>query len=261
MEPSSLPITLAAERGFAFADLYAVGLVFCAVALFAAIGALSHQRERAFSASMIYLGLGIVAAVAIEILGLHWIRPIEDAELLEHVTELAVIVALFATGLKLDRPFTRLAWAGVGRLLIVALPLTIGAITLFGHETMGLSVGAALILGAVLAPTDPVLAGDIGVGPPGDEEEHEPNFSITGEAGLNDGLAFPFLFAGLFMVDPGGTSWIGDWMLADVVYAIAVGMGIGVAVGYLAGAVARRLRDRGLLATSFDACWRSRPFC
>ena len=249
---------IAASRGFSFADLYPIGLVFCAIAIFAAIGALSHQRERAFSASIIYLGLGVLAALAIELLGLHWIRPIEDAELIEHVSELAVIVALFATGLKLDRPFTRLAWAGVGRLLIVALPLTIAAVAAFGYGAMGLSLGAALILGAVLSPTDPVLAGDIGVGPPGDEEEHEPNFSITGEAGLNDGLAFPFLFAGLFIVDPGGTSWIGDWFLADVLYAIAAGLGIGALVGYGAGAAARRLRDRGLLATSFDA-WLAIP--
>lgn len=251
-------LSIAAGRGFSFAELYPIGLVFCGIAIFTAIGALSHQRERAFSASIIYLCLGILAAFAVEVLDLRWIQPFENAELLEHVSELAVIIALFATGLKLDRPFNRLAWAGVGRLLIVALPLTIAAVAAFGHEAMGLSLGAALILGAVLAPTDPVLAGDIGVGPPGDEEEHEPNFSVTGEAGLNDGLAFPFLFAGLFIADPGGTSWIGDWLLADVLYAIVVGVGIGAAVGYAAGGAARRLRDRDLLATRFDA-WLAIP--
>lgn len=252
------PFYVAASRGFSFADLYPIGLVFCAIAIFAAIGALSHQRERAFSASIIYLGLGILAAIGIELLGLDWIRPLEDAKFLEHISELAVIVALFGTGLKLDRPFTRLAWAGVGRLLIVAMPLTIVAVAAFGYAAMGLSVGAALILGAVLSPTDPVLAGDIGVGPPGEETEHEPNFSVTGEAGLNDGFAFPFLFAGLFLIDPGGSSWIGEWLLADVLYAIVVGLGLGAAVGYGAAAVARRLRDRGLLATNFDA-WLAIP--
>ncbi len=170
-----------------------------------------------------------------------------------------MIIALFGTGLKLDRPFTRLAWAGVGRLLIVAMPLTIAAVAAFGHAAMGLSVGAALILGAVLAPTDPVLAGDIGVGPPGDEEEHEPNFSVTGEAGLNDGLAFPFLFAGLFLLDPGGTSWIGDWLLADVLYAIVVGLGLGAVVGYVRRGASRGACATGdLLATSFDG-WLAIP--
>ena len=80
-------IVTAAERGFAFADLYAIGLVFCAIALFAAIGALSHQGNRAFSASIIYLGLGAVAALAIELIGLDWLKPIEDAELIERISE------------------------------------------------------------------------------------------------------------------------------------------------------------------------------
>lgn len=248
----------AAERGFSFAELYPIALVFCAIALSAAIGALSHQHERAFSASIIYLGLGIAAAAALGLLGISWLDPIGDAETLERACELAVIIALFATGLKLDRPFDRLSWAGVGRLLIVAMPLTIGAVALFGHAAMGLSVGAAVLLGAVLAPTDPVLAGDIGVGPPGDEDEHEPNFSITGEAGLNDGLAFPFIFAGLFLVEPGGSSWVGEWLLADVLYAIVVGVTIGAAVGFVLAALAVRLRDRRLLATRFDG-WLAIP--
>jgi NhaP-type Na+/H+ or K+/H+ antiporter len=258
MEPSSLPITLAAERGFAFADLYAIGLVFCAFALFAAIGALSHQRDRAFSASIIYLGLGALAALAVELFGLNWLEPIEDARLIERISELAVIIALFGAGLKLDRAFTRRSWSGVARLLLIAMPLTIAGVAAFGHEVMGLSLGAAVVLGAIVAPTDPVLAGDIGVGPPGDEEEQEPNFSITGEAGMNDGLAFPFLFAGLFMLQPGGTSWVSDWLLADVVYALAVALLIGGAIGFGVAALAVRLRARRMLSPTFDA-WLAIP--
>ena len=235
-----------------------VGLAFCAVAIFAAIGALSHQRDRAFSASIIYLGLGALAALGIELLDIGWIEPVEDAELIERISELAVIVALFGAGLKLDRAFTRRSWSGVARLLLIAMPLTIAAVAAFGHEVMGLSLGAAVVLGAILAPTDPVLAGDIGVGPPGDEEEQEPNFSITGEAGMNDGLAFPFIFAGLFILDPGGTEWIGEWLIADVVYAIGVGLAVGALVGFGSAALAVRLRERRLLSLTFDS-WLAIP--
>ena len=202
--------------------------------------------------------LGLGAAVLFEILGIGLIGPLEDDELLERLTELALVVALFGTGLKLDRPFTRTAWVGVGRLLLIAMPLTIAAVTAFGVGVMGLPLGAALVLGAVLAPTDPVLAGDVGVGPPGEEAEHEPNISLTGEAGLNDGLAFPFIFAGLFVLDPGGSGWIGEWLLADVLYAISVGALIGGIVGYGLGGTAVRLRDRELLAPSFDS-WLAIP--
>ena len=258
MDPIAIPMITAAGRGFAFADLYAIGLIFCAVALFAAIGALSHQGDRAFSASIIYLGLGAGAALAIELIGLNWLEPVEDAELIERVSELALIIALFGAGLKLDRAFTRRSWSGVARLLLIAMPLTIAGVALFGHEVMGLSLGAAVILGAILAPTDPVLAGDIGVGPPGDEEEQEPNFSITGEAGMNDGLAFPFIFAGLFILDPGGTDWIADWLLADVVYALGVGLLIGVLVGFGVAALTVHLRNSRLLSPTFDG-WLAIP--
>jgi len=253
-----LPPPIAAERGFSFADPYVIGLLFCALAVFAAIGALSHERERAFSASIIYLGLGAAAAVAIELFDIAWVDPFDDAELIERLSELAVIIALFGTGLKLDRPLDWASWSGVARLLGIAMPLTIAGVVAFGTGVMGLSLGAALVLGAILAPTDPVLAGDIGVGPPGDEEEREPNFSITGEAGLNDGLALPFLFAGLFAVAEGGNGWFGEWFAADVVYAVAVAVAIGAAVGYGLGGIAVWLRDRSLLATAFDA-WLAIP--
>ena len=103
----------------------------------------------------------------IEALGVGWLSPTADAELLQRVSELAIVIALFGTGLKLDRPLTWRSWSGVGRLLVVAMPLTIAAVALFGSGVMGLSLGAALVLGAILAPTDPVLAGDVGSGRPG----------------------------------------------------------------------------------------------
>ena len=97
--PPLLPI--AAEPGFSFADHWALGLLFLSVALFAAIGALSHQRERAFSPSLVYLALGAVAACGLWALDVDPLDPLADAALLEHVTELAVLVAVFGTGLRL----------------------------------------------------------------------------------------------------------------------------------------------------------------
>jgi NhaP-type Na+/H+ or K+/H+ antiporter len=249
---------LAAERGFDFADPLAIGLVFCGLAVFAAIGALSHEHERAFSASIIYLGLGAGAAVVIQLAGVDWVDPLADEKLIERLAEFAVVIALFGTGLKLEEPFARRSWGSVARLLLVAMPLTIAAIALFGTQVMGLSLGAAIVLGAILAPTDPVLAGDIGVGPPGDEEEHEPNISVTGEAGLNDGLAFPFLFLGLFIAAEPGEGWLAEWALADLAYGIGAAVAIGAVLGYGIAALAVTLRERDLLAGAFDA-WLAIP--
>jgi NhaP-type Na+/H+ or K+/H+ antiporter len=246
------PPLAAADNGFTFADPLAVGLVFIGFAIFAAVGALSHERERAFSASLIYLVLGCGAAAVINVAGFDWVDPVEDAALLDHLTEIAVIIALFSAGLKLDRPLTFRSWGTTARLLLLAMPLTIGLVALLGSLLLGLPAAAALLLGAILAPTDPVLAGDIGVGPPGDEDEHEPNFALTSEAGLNDGLAFPFVLAALAMAADDGWGWVGEWFAADVLYAIAGGIAIGAVVGIAAAWSVKRLRDHDLLAPAFD---------
>jgi sodium/hydrogen antiporter len=252
-----LSLPLAADRGFSFGDTHALAILFFGIAVFAAIGALSHQRERAFSASLIYLALGLGAAAAMEALGIRWLHPIQDAELLEWVTELAVVIALFATGVRIDRALGWHSWGTVWRLLAIAMPLTIGAVALFGVYAMGLPLGAALALGAILAPTDPVLAGDVGVGPPEEQEEPEPHFSLTGEAGLNDGLAFPFLFLAFFVASDSG-DWAADWALADVLYAVPAGVGIGALGGYGIAALAVGLRSRSLLLPHLDG-WMAIP--
>ena len=246
-------LPIAAEEGFAFADEYAFILAFAGLAVFVGIAALSHQHERAFSASVIYLGLGLLAAVVIGLVGAPWIDPLEDASLIEHLAEFAIIVALFSAGMKVDRPLLSSAWTSVWRLLGVALPLTIAAVALFGTTVLGLSLGAAIILGATLAPTDPVLAGDLGIGPPGDdEEEREPRFSVTAEAGLNDGLAFPFVFLGVFVASEPGIGWLTQWVFADVLFGVGWGLVIGGFGGYAFAALAVRLRDREFLSPILD---------
>jgi NhaP-type Na+/H+ or K+/H+ antiporter len=243
---------LAASTGFDFGGTFDFGVLFVGLAVFSAVGALSHQRERAFSASLIYLGLGGVAAIAIGTLDIGWIDPIGDADAIGHLAEAALIMALFSAGLKLDRPLSFRNWSSVARLLGLAMPITIGLVALLAGTLLGLPAAAALLLGAALAPTDPVLAGDIGVGPPGDEDEHEPNFALTAEAGMNDGLAAPFVLAGLYSAEQGGGGWIWEWLAADVVYAIVVGIAIGAAVGLLAAWSVKQLRTREMLVATLD---------
>src|SRR3954465_15032899 len=195
---------------------------------------MSHEHERAFSASLIYLGLGALAAVAIQALHVPWLAVVADAAVVEHIAEVALIFALFSAGLKLDRRLRWREWSSVSRLLLLAMPLTMGGIALYASAVMGLSLGAALLLGAILSPTDPVLAGDIGVGPPGDEDEHEPNFALTAEAGGNDGLAAPLVLIGIYAATRDGTRWLGEWLIADLLYAVVVGVALGAGVGVLA---------------------------
>jgi len=246
-------VPVAAESGFSFGDLYPLGLLFAGLVLFAAVVALSQQRDRAFTAAIVYLLFGGAASLGLQVLGAELLDPLEDGETIERITEFAVIVALFGAGLRLDRALTWSGWRSTFFLIAIVMPLTIAAVALFASTAMGLSLGAAILLGAILAPTDPVLAGDVQVGPPGDEDEPEPHFALTSEAGFNDGLAFPFVFLALFIVAEGGTSWAAEWFAADVVYAIAVGVVAGIVGGRLIDRLVSTLRERGWLEQRFDA--------
>jgi NhaP-type Na+/H+ or K+/H+ antiporter len=243
---------LALTQGFDVGGLYVLGLLGLGVALFVAVGALSHQHERAFSAAVFYIALGAVGAVALSVFDVPPFDPVHHHVLLERLTELALVLAVFAAGLTVEREVSRRSVISISVLLLVVMPLTIALIAMFGRVAMGLSLGAAVVLGAVLASTDPVLAGDVGLGPPGDVPQGEPRLSLHTEAGINDGLAAPFVLLGLFMADQGGTSWVGEWLWADVLYGVAVAVTVGAAMGAGAARLVIRARVRGLMDRALD---------
>ncbi|MEV0898602.1 cation:proton antiporter [Actinoplanes sp. NPDC049802] len=192
-------------------------------------------ERRPLSMPIAFLGLGLLLFGVP--FGLPPADPAAHPDLTEHLTEVGVIVALMGAGLKIDRPFGRRRWASTGRLLIVAMPVTIAAMALLGWWWVGLVPASALLLGAAMAPTDPVLASDVQVGEPTDEEdsEDEVRFALTSEAGLNDGLAFPFVYAAIALATYGGTGWVGEWVLTDVLYKCAAGVVGGLLIGRLLG--------------------------
>ena len=176
----------------------------------------------------------------------------DNLALTERLTELVVIIALMGAGLKLDRPFAWATWALTWRLLGLAMPLTIVALALLGSALLGLSFAAALLLAAALAPTDPVLASDIQVGPPRQGLEDEVRFTLTSEAGLNDGLAFPFVNLALAMVLATDATWLRDWLLVDLVWKVAAGATVGWVTGRVLGWVIFRLPNRAKLSRTGD---------
>ena len=186
------------------------------------------------STAQLYLLVGLgIGPLGI---GLLVIDPIEQAKPLEILSEIAVILSLFAAGLKLRTPLTDPRWRLPLRLATVSMTLTVFGIAALGVWGLGLPIGAAVLLGAVLAPTDPVLASDVQIEDPDDTDRLR--FSLTGEAGFNDGAAFPFVMLGLGLLglrELGEFGW--RWVAVDVVWAIAggiaLGAGLGVAVGRL----------------------------
>jgi NhaP-type Na+/H+ or K+/H+ antiporter len=181
-------------------------------------------------------------------------NPLAHPHLTERLTELTLIVALMGAGLKLNRPLGWRSWGTTWRLLGLAMPLSIAGIALLGSGLLGLTAAGALLLGAALAPTDPVLASSVQVGPPQDPEEDEVRFALTSEAGLNDGLAFPFVHLAIAVALHGADlgTWAREWLGIAVLWKIAAGIGVGLLVGQALGYVIFHYVERSPIPETGD---------
>lgn len=161
--------------------------------------------------------------------------PLSRPRVATVLPEVVLIVAVMGAGLSVDRRFSWRRWASTWRLLGIVMPLSIAALAALGRSLLGLPLGVAVLLAAILAPTDPVLAASVQVGPPGTGEEGETRFALTTEAGLNDGLGLPFLMLGAAMVAHGSRSgfWIAHWIGVDLIWGILVAVAIGFGIGWL----------------------------
>ncbi len=180
------------------------------------------------TSAIVYLAVGVV--IGPTVLHAFHFNPLKEAALLETLTEVAVLISLFAAGVKMPVPMTLTRWRTPILLAFVSMAITVGLVTAFAHYVLGMTLGAAVLLGAIVAPTDPVLATDVQIRHPGDRDRLR--FNLTCEAGMNDGSAFPFVMLGLGLL---GLHDLGEfglrWVLLDVVWATAAGIFIGVALG------------------------------
>ena len=189
------------------------------------------------SYSIIYVAFGAALYAFFDFLPRPDVDRYDDYAV--HLTELVMIISLMGTGLKIDQPFSFRGWRVPFRLIIITMVLCIGIVTVMGWWIFKFDWASALLLGAVLAPTDPVLASDVQVGPPHEDEVDNVKFSLTAEAGLNDGTAFPFVWLAITlaaMASNGPTDLsIQHWVLMDVFYRIAAGVASGFILGKILG--------------------------
>ncbi|MGP9505401.1 cation:proton antiporter, partial [Psychrobacter sp. AOP7-D1-15] len=192
-------------------------------------------KRTPISLPMLQVGLGLI-------MGYYWttlsfLNPIDNGLVIEKLTEIVVLVSLVGAGIKIDTELSWQLWRPTVRLLLITMPIGIFSMAVLGYYTFGLSLGAAVLLGAVLAPTDPVLASSIQVGPPNTGGEDAPRFTLTSEAGLNDGLAFPFVYLAIKIAeafDEGNrftSEMLWSWFTHDVLWKIGAGLLVGIVVG------------------------------
>jgi NhaP-type Na+/H+ or K+/H+ antiporter len=208
-------------------------------------------KKQPFSYAIVFMLFGAL----VYLLPFAWELPRPDPIQYEyatiHLTELAVIITLMGTGVKLDRAFSWAKWKVPILLASVVMMLCIAALGMLGWWVLGLTPAAAILLGAAMAPTDPVLASDVQVEGPREGEEDHVRFSLTAEAGLNDGAAFPFTWLAVVVagvtVDGGAwddLSWLGEWLWYYLLFKIVVGVGIGYLVGRLVAYVVFQLPNK-----------------
>ncbi len=201
------------------------------------------------STAMLYLLVGV--AVSPLGLGLLAADPREHTLLLEQLTRAVILVSLFTCGLKLSPPLRDRRWLLPLRLALVSMAVTVAAIAAVGVLLLGLPLGVSVVLGGILAPTDPVLASDVQVHRPGDRDGVR--FALTGEGGLNDGTAFPFVMLGLGLLgaqELGAFGW--RWLLIEGVWASAAGLAVGAGLGLAVGRLVLYLRRTHQEALGLD---------
>ena len=194
----------------------------------------SVLKRSPVTSAIIYLAVGIL--VGPTVLNLFHFNPLKQSALLEVLTEIAVLISLFSAGVKMPVPFNLTRWRAPILLATVSMTMTVALVAAFAYYVLGLPLGAGVLLGAILAPTDPVLATDVQIRHPGDRDQLR--FTLSSEAGMNDGSAFPFVMLGLGLL---GLHELGEfglnWIVVDVLWAtvggIAIGVGAGTALAYV----------------------------
>ncbi len=197
----------------------------------------------AFGMTLGPLGLGLV--------NMDFARA---ATWLQRLTEMAVLFSLFGTGIKLRLGLRRTAWRASYLLAGPVMLVSIAGVAALAHYGLNLSWGLSALLGAMLAPTDPVLAAMVQV--TGAHDFDRVRYGLSGEAGLNDGVAFPFVIFSLMMIDHVDMGWpdIGAWALKNLVWGVPAGLAIGYALGRLLGQlmINQRVRNQDSIESPND---------
>jgi len=219
------------------ATLLLIGSVLVAMAL-----AEPAVRRLPLSPALVYLSVGWAAA---------WLAspPLPEADLPRHATllrvlsEITVLVSLFAIGLKIRMPATWSAWRVPALLATSSMLWSVALATVLAWLVLPLEWPMALLLAAILAPTDPVLASDVQIR--SEDDRDALRLSLTAEGALNDGTAFPVVMLALGLLGLHGLGDHGvDWLLRDVLWSVLAGVALGVACGRAVGsAMLRRLRE------------------
>ena len=197
-------------------------------------------KKLPITSSVVYLIFGLLlGAHGFNIVSLN---SLEHTKIIELIAELTVLISLFTVGLKLRVKLSDPQWLLPLSLATLSMIITVGLIAGMAYLFLGLGLGQSILLGAILSPTDPVLASDVQLKHAG--EKNTLKFALTTEGGMNDGTAFPFVMLGLGLIGiEGKTFGFDSWILKDLLWAITAGIGCGIISGIIVTKIASHVRD------------------
>lgn len=182
------------------------------------------------TSSLVYLIIGIILGPSV--FGVLHFNPLQQANFLAVLAEVAVLLSVFIAGMKMPVPFKWPEWNAPVRLAFISMTISVALTAAFGYYLLSLPLGAAILLGGILAPTDPVLATAVQSRHMGDQDPFR--LTLTSEAGMNDGSASPFVMLGLVMLStPASSELLGAWVLKDVLWSTASAIVVGVVIGHV----------------------------
>ncbi len=208
-------------------------------------------RRTLISTPIIALLLGVLLGPA----ALNLLDPAgwgSQEVILEQAARLTLAISLMGVALRLPEKFPFRNWRPLLVLLGLVMPFMWLASGLLVYLILGLPFLAALLVGAVITPTDPVVSSTIVTGDTA--EKNLPDrlrFTLSGESGANDGLAYPFVFLPiLLLARPPGEAWA-HWLTHTMLWEVGVAVVFGALIGYGAGQLLKLAEARDAIEETF----------
>lgn len=224
-------------------ELYiAITVVGVSVLLLALVSRPIERTPLAPPLLMMLIGIGL-SPVGLDLLSpARWGDP--DL-ILEEAGRITLAIAVMGISLRLPRGFIRKEWKTLAILLGVLMPLTALVSGVIAFGVLEMSLLAALLFGATVTPTDPVVATSIVTGSVAKRNlsSHVRNI-ISTEAGSNDGLAYLLVMLPVLLMTRSGETALGIWLVHVFLWKILGAIVLGVIIGALAGRLLHHAEDR-----------------
>lgn len=212
------------------------------------LGLLSQPLNRSvFSIPLLAFLIGVLLGP----LGLHWLNPLEwgdPVKIMEEAARLTLGISLMGIALRIPRTYPFTHWKTFAVLLGLGMPLMFAVSSLLAYWTLGVPVLIAMLVGAAICPTDPVVASSIVTGSLAKEKlPGRFRHTLSTESGANDGLAYPLVLLPILLLERSAVSAWSEWFLKILLWEVGGAIVFGALLGWLVGKALNGAERKGTI--------------